>query len=324
MLLNFLDFVRHVNNSTMKIMKKIVSFSLLLLLIIVSVIFIKQQDSSVTNASGLQVAASFYPMYFFSSQIGGMYASAFTITPASSEPHDYEPTTQDIVRIIKSNMLVLNGGNLEPWADKITDQLQGSNVVVITAGENIINKHINENGQTILDPHVWLDPQLAKKQVEVISNGFQKIDSKHAPYFQANAQKLEKQLDELDKEFRQGLSRCQKKDFVTSHAAFGYLAARYGLHQVAISGLSPDEEPSSQKLAEITTLVKKEEIKVIFFERLVSPKLSQTIGQETGAQILVLDPIEGITQEDLRAGKNYLTVMKENLASLQIALDCKK
>src|SRR5258706_7016349 len=175
----------------------------------------------------------------------------------------------------------------------------------------------------IQDPHVWQNPLLAKKEVEAIEKGFEKINPKDASYFQANAKKLEGELDQLDVEFKQGLASCQKKDCVTSHAAFGYLAARYGINQVAISGVSPDQEPSSQKLAEIADLVKKENIKIVFFESLVSPKLSQTIAQETGAKTMVLDPIEGISEDKLTAGHNYLTVMRDNLNALRTALECK-
>jgi zinc transport system substrate-binding protein len=280
--------------------------------------------STNTANKKLQVTASFYPMYFFASQIGGDKADVMSITPAAAEPHDYEPTTQDVVRINQSNMLVLNGGKLEPWGDKIKDQLQGTNTLIVTAGNGLANKQLTENGQTIQDPHIWLDPILAKKEVSVIEQGFEKIDPADKTYFQANAKKLENDLDILNAEYKAGLSSCQKNDFVTSHAAFGYLAATYGINQIAISGVSPDEEPSSQKLAEVANLVKQKDIKIIFFESLVSPKLSETIASETGAKTMVLDPIEGITSNDLKAGHTYLTVMRDNLAALQDALQCNK
>jgi len=316
-----LAYVKIVRNN----MNKIFLVSLIIIVGLGGLLFLNNSTKINSSSNGkLQVTTSFYPMYFFASLIGGDKANVFNITPAASEPHDYEPTTQDIARISRSNMLILNGGKLEAWGDKIKDQLQGTNVVIVTAGDGLANKQINENGQMIQDPHVWQNPLLAKKEVEAIEKGFEKINPKDASYFQANAKKLEGELDQLDVEFKQGLASCQKKDFVTSHAAFGYLAAQYGINQVAISGVSPDEEPSSQKLAEITDLVKKENIKIIFFESLVSPKLSLTIAQETGATAMVLDPIEGISDDNLKAGKNYLTVMRDNLSNLQIALQCSK
>lgn len=304
--------------------KKLTLVILTLLLITIITFFTKGNFYKQKTSNKLQVTASFYPMYFFASQIGGDKTDVYNMTPASAEPHDYEPTTQDIARISKSNMVVLNGNKLEPWADKIKDQLQGTDVLIIVAGQGLADKEFFENGQKIQDPHVWQNPILAKKEITAIEKGFEKIDPKDASYFQTNAKKLEEELDQLNNDFKQGLSNCQKKDFVTSHSAFGYLAAQYNINQISISGVSPDEEPSSQKLAEITNLIKKEDIKVIFFESLVSPKLSQTIAQETGAKTLVLDPIEGITQKDLNAGKNYFTIMRDNLSALQNALICSK
>ncbi|HYM65253.1 MAG TPA: zinc ABC transporter substrate-binding protein [Candidatus Sulfotelmatobacter sp.] len=294
----------------------------IIILILLGFLFINAKNTSKPSGK-IQVAASFYPMYFFASQIGGDKAQVFNITPAAAEPHDYEPTTQDVVRINQSQMLVLNGGKLEAWGDKIKDQLQGTRTLIITAGEGLANKQINENGQNIQDPHVWLDPILAKTEVERIEKGFEKIDPKDSIYFQNNASKLYRQLDGLDLEYKTGLKSCQKKDFITSHAAFGYLSAQYGINQIPISGVSPDQEPSAQTLAKISDLIKKEDIKIVFFESLVSPKLSQTIAAETGAKTMVLDPIEGISDNDLNKGQNYLTVMKSNLAALQTALECK-
>jgi zinc transport system substrate-binding protein len=288
----------------------------ILILAFTAVLLFNLGATKKTSSGKLQITASFYPMYFFASQIGGDKADVMSITPVAAEPHDYEPTTQDVVRINQSNMLVLNGGKLEPWGDKIKDQLQGTNTLIVTAG--------NENGQTIQDPHIWLDPILAKKEVAVIEQGFEKIDPSGKVYFQANAKKLESELNQLNTEYQAALSSCKMKDFVTSHAAFGYLAAAYGINQIAISGVSPDEEPSSQKLAEVANLVKQKDIKIIFFESLVSPKLSETIANETGAKTMVLDPIEGITSNDLKAGHTYLTIMRDNLAALQDALQCNK
>lgn len=282
----------------------------------------KKNDNA--KSTKLQIIASFYPLYFFAKEIGKDKADVGNITPAGSEPHDYEPTTQDLAKISKADMLVLNGGNLEAWGGKIKDQLQGTKVLTVIAGDNLANKQLDEYGKKILDPHIWLDPELAKKEVARITAGYISIDPAHASYYQNNERELENQFNQLDEKFVRGLSNCKQKDFVTSHAAFGYLATRYGINQIAISGVSPDEEPSSQKLAEITDLVKKENIKVIFFESLVSPRLAQTIAGETGAKTMVLDPIEGISDDQIKRGKNYFTVMEDNLKNLRSALQCSK
>lgn len=269
-----------------------------------------------------RVAASFYPLYYFASQIGGEKADVISITPAAAEPHDYEPAPQDLVRIEDSNMLIVNGGNFEAWGDKIKKDLQGRGVMVVVAGDGLANIDITENGRRIMDPHIWLDPVLAKKEVERIENGFITIDPANSAYYGANALALSAKLDGLDREYASGLASCKLKEIVTSHASFGYLAARYHLNQVAISGVSPDAEPASQAMAEIVDLVRREGIKVVFFESLVSPKLSQTIANETGVRTMVLDPLEGITDANMRNGSDYMTVMRENLKNLKIALQC--
>lgn len=282
-----------------------------------------RRDANKLIATKPQVVASFYPLYFFASQIAGDKATVYNITPAGAEPHDYEPTTQDIVRIEDGQLLVLNGGKLEAWGDKITDSLKGSNTKIITVGNDIANQMVVEDGNEIRDPHVWLDPALAKKEVAAIVKGLSSVDPANASYYHSNAQTLESNLDSLDAQFHQGLSNCQKKDIITSHAAFGYLAREYGLNQVSISGLSPDAEPSPRQLAQVADFAKKNNVKYIFFESLVSPKLSQTIANEVGAQTLVLNPIEGLADDEIAQGKTYFTEMNSNLTNLKIALQCR-
>ena len=247
------------------------------------------------------------------------------ITPAGSEPHDYEPTTQDIASVTSSQLFVISGGGEnapDVWANKVIEQIKGTKTVTVIAGDKPANRTVVEDGNKIQDPHVWQDPNLAKIEAEAIEKGFEKADGQHKEYYQQNLKVLEEKLSALDMEFKQGLTGCKLKDFITSHAAFGYMAARYGVNQVAISGVSPDQEPTPQKLIEISALVKKENIKIIFFESLVSPKLSNTIASETGARAMVLDPIEGISDDDIKAGHTYLTVMTDNLHALQTALQC--
>ncbi len=269
----------------------------------------------------LQITASFYPLYFFAGEIGGNMVDVKNITPAGSEPHDYEPTTQDIARIEKSNMLILNG-NVESWGNKIKDNLSGTSVTIVIAGEGLFTQQLTEGGKTSPDPHVWLSPQLAKQEVNQMMKGYIKIDPSNSLYYQTNGKTLDDRLDRLDYKYKQGLSNCKQKDIITSHAAFGYLTAAYGLNQVPISGLSADSEPSSQQLVKVINFAKSYNIKYIFFESLVSPKLSDMIANEVGAKTLVLDPLEGLTDVDMKQGKNYFTIMEDNLKNLQIALQC--
>ena len=191
----------------------------------------KHRVNNFQNDKKLKVSASFYPLYFVSSQIGGGKSTVHNITPAGAEPHDYDPSTQDIANIEKGDMLVINGG-VEAWGDKIKDNLKGTNVKVVVAG----------NGETVKDPHAWLNPDLARQEVEKITEEYIAIDPTNANYYKNNQSNLDKKLDELDAKYKAGLVNCQSRDIITSHAAFAYLAERYGLNQVAISGLSPDED----------------------------------------------------------------------------------
>ena len=275
------------------------------------------------QAGKMQVVASFYPLYFFSSQIGGDKADVTNIVPAGAEPHDYEPTAQDMAKMESSKLIVLNGGGLEAWSDNIKKNVDAKKTAIVTAGEGLTTQQVTEDGETGTDPHVWLDPPLAEKMVDNITQGYAQADPDNKEYYQANANTLKSKLADLDMEYKQWLSNCQEKNIITSHAAFGYISMTYGLKQVSIAGLSPDAEPSPQQLADIAKFAKDNNVKYIFFESLVSPKLSQTIATEVGAQTLVLNPIEGLTDEELAQGKNYLTVMRDNLTNLKIALQCK-
>lgn len=275
-----------------------------------------------TTSDKISITTSFYPLYFFTSQIAGDKADVYNITPAGAEPHGYEPTTRDVARIEDSSLLVLNGGNLEPWGNNETLALNDTHTAVISVGELFATNTMQEDGDMVRDPHVWLDPVLAKKMAASILAGVIKVDPANAVTYRANAATLETALDALNQEYVTGLAHCQKKDIITSHAAFSYLAARYGFTQVSISGISPDAEPSAHTLAEVADFAQKNNVQYIFFESLVSPKFAETIAQEVGAQTLVLNPLEGLSDDEIAAGGTYITAMQENLNNLRTALQC--
>jgi len=286
--------------------------------------FLNHNLKTAPASNKLQVVASFYPLYFFSEQIGGDKAEVINIIPSGAEPHDYEPTAQDMAKMENSRLIILNGGGLEAWGDNLKKNIDSKNTLIVSAGEDLTNKQLTENGRASVDPHVWLDPPLAEKMVDKIVQGFIQADPANYDYYKTNADALKIKLVSLDEAYKQGLSNCQEKNIITSHAAFAYLAASYGFNQLAIAGLSPDAEPSPQQLADIVKFAKNNKIEYIFFESLVSPKLAQTIATEVGAQTMVLNPLEGLSNQDLAQGKNYLTVMQDNLINLKIALKCSK
>lgn len=273
------------------------------------------------NTTKLNVVASFYPLYYFTSQIGGDKASVTNLTPAGVEPHDYEPTPQDLVAIQNSDALILNGGQLEPWANNVTTQLSNETTVII-AGSDLTSREMIEEDETITDPHVWLSPKLAQQQVKKITLGLIQADANNSAYYLANEKKLLDQLSELDAAYTQGLAQCASNKIITAHTAFAYLANDYGLGQVAIAGLSSNAEPTPAELAEIIQFARDNTVQYIFFESLVSPKLAQTIASEVGAQTLVLNPLEGLTEEEMTADQNYFTIMQTNLENLRTALQC--
>lgn len=302
--------------------KKLLITGVVLIALIVIVVINKQGSIQNDSSDKLQVSTSFYPLYYFATQIGGDKAQVYNITPAGAEPHDYEPTIEDMIRLEKSKIIFLNGGKLESWGEKIKENLAGKNISIAAIGEKFMDLHIEDNGEILTDPHIWLSPKHAKEEVGLMLQNFLQVDPLNKDYYQTRAQELKEKLDKLDTSFELGLKNCQKKDFVTSHAAFGYLAQAYQLNQVAISGLSPDNEPSAQALIEVARFAKEHNVQYIFFESLVSSRLAETLANEVGAKTLVLNPLEGLTEEEQRAGKNYITEMEHNLINLQIALAC--
>lgn len=292
------------------------------------------QAENARNENKIQLITSFYPLYFFAERIGGDKISLQAIIPPGVEPHDYELTPRDAAEIENSDLVVVNGAGFEPWFEKIRGDLDEKkiNYAVLSEGITLLEgaEHEEEGaveeevhaGEELYDPHIWLSPVIAQDMVRKITEGLVKSDSMNESYYKENEKKLLSDLSLLDEDFQKGLSSCKKRDFVTSHAAFAYIARQYNLNQVSISGISPEEEPSAQKLAEVSDFVKKNDIEYIFFETLVNPRLSNTIASETGARTLVLDPLEGLSDDDISAGKNYLTVMRNNLVNLRTALQC--
>jgi len=273
----------------------------------------------------MKVTASFYPMAEFTRQVGGTYVTVATLVKPGTEPHDYEPTPQDIATIYKSKVLVTNGAGLERWATKLQGDLQANHILSLEAVKGVAlhtNVSTDSTDQTPTDPHVWMAPALAIYEVNNIRDSLIQADPAHRSAYQANARAYTAKLQALDDAFRGGLQQCELNTIVTSHQAFSYLAAAYGLTSEGIAGLSPDDEPSPRKLAQIADYVKEQRITHIFFETLVSPKLAQTIARETGAAAIAFNPLEGLTSKEVAQGKNYLSVQKENLQALRTALHC--
>lgn len=282
-------------------MRLVVIFLLLTLLVIPS--FAKDKP---------KVVVSFYPLYDFARNIGGERIDVTTLIPFSVEPHDWEPTPKDISKILDADLFIYNGAGLEPWAERLIRDAKNKRLTVID-----MYKSIGARGE---DPHIWLDPVLVKTQLKVIKDALVKLDPKNKSYYEANYKRYLKKIEELDREIRDTLTKCKKKVFVTSHDAFSRFAERYGLRQIPMTGISPEVEPNPRDLLEIVKVIRENKIEYIFTEPLISPKLAESLSRETGVKVLVLDPIEGLSESEIKAGKDYLSKMRENLKNLKIAL----
>ena len=183
-----------------------------------------------------------------------------------------------------------------------------------------MTEETHEEGHMQLDPHVWLSPVLAQKEVQTITEALVKQDPKNKDYYESNSQEYIQKLKDLDELFRKTLQNVSSKEIITQHTAFGYLAKEYGLTQVPIAGISPSEEPSLSKLAELKEFAKEHHITVIYFEETTSPKVAQTLAAELGAETEVLNTLEGLSKEDQEKGLSYIEVMKNNLKSLEKSL----
>jgi zinc transport system substrate-binding protein len=270
----------------------------------------------------IPVVTSFYPLTFFTQQIGGDLVEIHTITPSGVEPHEYEPTTTDSVAMQHASLIVLNGGHFEPWSDKVEGILDHAHTRLLISGDGLFTRTISYGAETIVDPHVWLDPLLAIKQAERIANALISILPEKQTYFTTRLQALVAQLQDLDRLYHDSLMHCERKEIITSHAAFGYVAASYGLRQFSIQGVSPEEEPSPKAIAQMISLAKQYKLTHIFFESLVSPKVADTIAHEVGAKTIAFNPLEGLTNEEQNEGKDYFSIQRENIANLKEALQC--
>lgn len=275
-------------------------------------------------ASALSICASFYPMFDFASKVAGDRATVTCLVPAGTEPHDWEPSTTDIRAITTCDMLVYNGAGMEHWIKDVTDGLSGEKPVLVCASDGLDLRELPEGeaeeGESGTDPHVWLSPRNARHELQVIRDALVSLDPDGRETYDANYERWAAELEKLDAEFTDGLADLSSRNLVVSHEAFGYLCDAYGLTQVAIAGIDAEGEPNAQQMAEIAQFVRENNVKTIFSEELVSPKVAQAIANETGATVEELNPLEGLSDEEIADGEDYLSVMRKNLGAMRGAL----
>jgi len=274
------------------------------------------------SRDSLLVCTSIYPIYDFACKIAGDRAEVRPVMPLGAEPHDWEPTPSDIAALGSAEVFVYNGAGMEHWVDAVLEAVDTEAMLVVEASAEVpglsAEDHGHDHGDA--DPHVWLSPQNAKLQMQAIQRAMSEADPQNTGYYKQNYEHWAQELDALDAQFRETLEPLPGKEIVVAHQAFGYLCREYGLTQVAVRGFSPDAEPDPAQMAQVITWAAGHGIKVIFFEQAASPRVAQAIAREIGAETAVLSPLESLSEEQLEAGADYFSVMRENLSALERAL----
>lgn len=285
----------------------------------------------------LDVVTTFYPMYDFTQKIVGDNGKVTLLLGAGQETHSYEPTPKDMAAIAEADVFVYNSKYMEIWVPDVLENLVDSDVKIIDASEGIPffeekieeGSHDNEGeDQTegkednhAIDPHIWLDPVYAKQMVETISTGIQMVDKGNTTSYQANTKEYVGKLEDLDQEFQTAFQDAESRYFIVQHAAFGYLARRYGLEEVAISTLTSNQEVSPAKLAEVGKFINENNVEVIYYQDSANNDLAKTLANETGIELGSLSAIEGVTIENQEAGMDYVMIMRDNLEALKQSIN---
>lgn len=300
-------------------------------------------QSNAISEDKMNVYTSFYPLYDFAARIGGEHVQVTSLVPAGVDPHDWSPKSQDIIQLSKAQLFIHNGAGFDDWwVEDLLASLGESKPKVVTASEGIElipadgegaghdhgseedehlhGNELNEHDHGDYDPHVWLSPLNAMRMAENILGGLIAVDPEHEADYRANFEQFSEELKALHEEYMAVVEQAGRREFVTSHQAFAYLARDYGLTQLSIMGLSTEAEPTSQDMMKIMALIREHGVRYILYEELSSPKIAKTLAEDLGIEMLPLNPIEGLTPEQEAAGENYVSLMRHNLRSLELAL----
>ena len=288
------------------------------------------------------VYTSLYILYDFATKIGGEHIAIDYVIPADGGAHDWEPSPSDIAILEEADAFIYNGAGLEHWVDDVLNTLENENLIVLNTSDKVElidgdshshdhdhdeededsstghdedETHEDEHSHDV-DPHIWLSPVNVKLQMEAIKDLFIELDPEHADTYEQNYETQAVALDELDREFMEGLENLRSRELVVSHEAFAYMADRYHLHQQGVEGLTPHSEPDASRMAEIIDFIKAEGIEVVFFEELEGTQVADTIAAETNIKTASLSPLEKYTAEQIAAGEDYFSKMRRNLATL--------
>ena len=290
-----------------------------------------------TESDKLQVVTTFYPMYDFTKQVAQDDAEVSMLLEAGMEVHSFEPSSQMIAEIQDADVFIYNSPEMETWVPDVPASIDTPALAVVCASDAITlleyegeahahdheseEKGANAGHSHTVDPHVWLDPVLAQTEVSTIAEGLAEADPDNAEDYLENAGIYNGKLNELDEAYRAAFEGTENRTFVTQHAAFAYLAARYDLNQISVTGLNAEVEPSAAALATLSDYVKANNISHIYFENNASSQTAETLAEEVGVELAVLSPLEGITEEDQKKGSDYISVMLDNLEALKKSIN---
>ncbi len=273
-------------------------------------------EKSDNEESKIRVVSSFYPLHEFSQNIGKEKIDATLLVPVGVEPHDWEPTIKEVQKIQSSDLVIINGLGFEDWVDKIDEINYSGSIIDTSIGilvEPLEEEH-EEHAHPDGDPHIWLNPVYAKIQVQNIANAFSSADPENSEYYQSNASEYIEELELLDSKIKNDLAEC-RHDFIAFHDAFSYFADEYSLNQYTIIPSNNSHgEATAKTLENVISTARELDIKIIFSEDAVDSRTSQIIANEIGGKVLVLSPIEIVTDG------TYISKMTDNLTNLKEAL----
>lgn len=315
--------------------KKILLF--LIFLLIFKIPDLQSQEQK--EVDKIKIITSVFPLQEFAKAVVGEKGEVSLLLPPGAEIHTWRPRASDIIRLSSADVFIYVGAALEPWLHDMMKSVKNPELRVLEASKRLSllgendeqpkyeeeeNAEEKNHEHLFVDPHVWLDFENDQIIVDRIESLLSELIPKGRPFFRRNALLYQKELQKLDQKYRKGLSNCLQRTFILGgHAAFGYLARRYRLNQIALYGISPDSKPTPRTLAEIVDLAKEHQIKVIYFENYVSDELAKVMAKEVGAETLVLNAGANISKEQLKSGITFLEIMEKNLENLRHGLHCR-
>lgn len=313
-------------------MKKNIFFIGVIFIIIFGLILVfniskKTLNKTKNQTKTIKIVTTLFPLYDFAKKIGGDYVEVSLLLPPGVEAHSFEPKPSDIAKISGADIFIYTGKFMEPWVTDILAGIKNDKLETIDSSIGVKTEtavfHDKNEMNNLNDPHIWLDFDNDKIIIKAIAQKLIKKDNINKNYYSQNLLNYQNKLSNLDSKYKNALAKCQTNEIIYGgHYAFGYLANRYGLNYLAIQGMSPDAEPSAQDLMKIIKQIQKDNVKYIFYEELSSPKIAQTLANETNAKLLLLNAAHNITKNDFINNISFLDIMEENLVNLKEGLIC--